>query len=148
MSQSAPAALDIDIASLASSTSGAGKQSAMVDNSVTLYKKIYLYVLIKLGTSPGANTGAYLHALRGDKHATPYRTDGASAAKGSLTVLNAAELGALRVKTSPATGDLLYLEATLVNPGPEWGVALWQDTTAPLDATAGNHFIHWVGDTE
>jgi hypothetical protein len=148
MSQSAPAALNIDIAGLASSTSAAGHQSDMVDNTVTLYKRIRWYAVVKLGSSPGANTSVYLHALRGDKHATPYRTDGAAATKGNLTILNAAELGTMRPKAAPATGDVLYLEGVLVDPGPEWGMAIWHDTAAALDASAGNHFIHWVGDTE
>jgi hypothetical protein len=141
----AAAVVNIDVVGLASSTGGAGNQSDMVDNSVTGYSRIRVHVQIKAGTSPAANTAFYIYAIRGDKHASPIRTDGAAATKGALTFLNAPELGVLRLKASPATGDVLTGEFEMVSPGPEWGIGISQDTGAVPNATAGNHLIHWVG---
>jgi len=137
------AALTITIASLASSTAGVGRQSTIVDNSTTRYQKIKVFAQIKLGTSPSANTAVYLYALRGDQNG--YRTDNAGASDAALTVLNAPLLGIMRAKSSPSTGDVLYGDFDMITPGLEWGVCIVQDTGAALDATAGSHFIHWIG---
>lgn len=142
---SAAAALTITLASLGSSGVGVGRQSTIVDNSVTRYQRIEFYAKIMLGTSPTGNTAVYVYAIRGDQHGTPYRTDGAGASDAGLTVINARIVGAARVKASPATGDIMYVEGAILVPGPEWGLAVVQDTGVALDATGGNHFIHWIG---
>jgi hypothetical protein len=141
----AAAVVNIDVVGLASSATAAGNQSDMIDNSLTGYSRVRVSVQIKLGISPAANTAVYIYALRGDKHASPVRTDGAAATKGALTFLNAPELGVLRTKASPATGDVLSGEFEMVSPGPEWGIGISQDTGAVPNATPSNHLIHWVG---
>jgi hypothetical protein len=142
---SAAAALTITLASLASSTAGVGRQSTIVDNSTNRYQKIKLYCQIKLGTSPSGSSGVYVFSIRGDQHATPYRTDGAGASDAALTVLNAPLLGVMRDLASPATGDVLYGEFELLTPGPEWGICIVHDTAVALNSTGGNHFCHWIG---
>jgi hypothetical protein len=142
---SSAAALTITLASLPSSTSGVGRQATMVDNTLTRYQLVKVFCQIKLGTSPAANTSVYVYLVRGDRHGTPYRTDGAGASDAAWTVLNAGLVGILRTKASPSTGDLLYGDFDIVSPGPEWSVAVVHDTGVNLDSTGGNHFIHWVG---
>jgi hypothetical protein len=143
----AGAALTITIAGLASSTAGVGRQSTMVDNSTTRYKRVRVFVKIKLGTSPTSAKAAYIYILRGDKNATPHRTDGAGASDAALTVLNAKLLGVLGNKTSgAATGDVLQDDFILEDPGPEWGIAIVHDTVAALDATGSNHWARYIGE--
>lgn len=140
----ASTALTITLASLASSVVGVGRQSDMIDNSTNRYQRIKGYVKARLGSSPAAGS-VYVYALRGDKNGTPYRTDGAGASDAALTVLNAPVAGIARTKSSPATGDDLYVDFEILSPGPEWGLAVVQDSGVNLDSTAGNLFIHWVG---
>ena len=54
-------ALTISLASLASSTSGVGRQSTLVDNSTSKYQDILVYVKIKQGTSPTGSRGVCVH---------------------------------------------------------------------------------------
>lgn len=134
-------AFDIAPASMASSTVGVGKQSAMVDNTEG-YEKIYVYLKLQLGTNPTGNRFAYLYALRGSG---AQNTDGATSTAADFTRLTAPELGSYPCKASPTTGDYIIGEAVLMNPGPKFGVALVHDTVAALGNTAGNHSVTWIG---
>lgn len=143
---STSAALTITLASLASSTSGVGRQSTLVDNSTTRYQDLLVYVKLTQGTTPTGSKAAYAYLIRSDKDATtPHRTDGAGASDAAWTALNARLVGVLRNKTSPATGDVLYGEFAISAPGPEWGIAIVHDTGVALNATAGNHWVRWIG---
>lgn len=137
-----PASFTITLASLASSTSGVGRQSTLIDNSTNRYQSIIVYLKVKQGTSPTGNRAVYVYGIRGD---ATQRSDGAGASDAGLTVLNAQTIGAMRNKSSPATGDLLYGEFVFDNPGPEWGIAIVHDTGVNLDSTEGNHYYKWIG---
>lgn len=139
---SSPAALTITLASLASSTAGVGRQSTLVDNSTTRYQRIRLYGKITQGTSPTGNRGVYVAAIFGDG---TRRSDGAGASDAALTVLNALRLAVAINKAAPSTGDAIYFDAVLDDPGPEWGIAIVHDTGVNLDGTAGNHYVYWIG---
>lgn len=139
---SASAGFTITLASLASSTSGAGRQSTLVDNSTTRYTKIVVYVKVKQGSSPTGNRGVYVYGIRSDG---TLRSDGAGASDAAITVLNSPLLGTLTNKASPSTGDVLYGEFVFYDPGPEWGIAIVHDTGVNLDSTEGNHDYNWVG---
>lgn len=138
-------ALAITLASLASSIVGVGRQSDIVDNSSNKWQRIKLYISVKLGTNPAANTSVYVYLVRGDQHGTPYRSDGAGSSDAGLTVLNAGLIGVMRTKTSPATGDVLYGDFDIVLPGPEWGIAVVHDTNVAFNGTGSNFFAHYVG---
>jgi hypothetical protein len=138
-----PVPLVITIAAVASSATAAGQQGDMIDNTTTRAQRIKVYGQFKLGTSPAAGS-IYLYAIRGDKFGTPYRTDGAGATAAALTFLNAQPIGVGRSKASPATGDLVFVEGEIVAPGPEWSVGFSHDTGVPLEATPGNHYLHWI----
>lgn len=139
---SASAGFTITLASLASSTSGVGRQSTLIDNSATKYKRIIVYIKVKQGTSPTGNRFVYVYGIRGDG---TIRDDAAGASDAAFTRLNAMELGVLANKASPATGDLLTGSFVFENPGPEWGIAIVHDTGVNLDSTEGNHDYNWVG---
>lgn len=139
---SASAGFTITLASLASSTSGVGRQSTLIDNSTTKYKRIIVYLKIKQGTSPTGNRFVYVYGIRGDG---TIRDDAAGASDAAFTRLNTMELGVLANKASPSTGDLLTGSFVFENPGPEWGIAVVHDTGVNLDSTEGNHDYNWVG---
>lgn len=139
---STSAGFTITLASLASSTVGVGRQSTLIDNSTTRYRKVIVYLKIKQGTSPAGSRFVYVYGIRGDG---TIRSDGAGASDAAFTRLNAVELGVLINKSSPATGDVLTGEFVFENPGPEWGIAIVHDTNAHLDSTEGNHDYNWVG---
>jgi hypothetical protein len=139
---SIPAAITISLAGLPSSTAGVGQQGTLISNSTTGYEYIKIYVKITLGTNPAGSKGVYVWALRGDG---TIRTDNAGANDAGITIVSAQPLGMLNTKASPSTGDVLADAFTLRLPGPEWGVAITQDTTVNLNATSTSHSITWVG---
>jgi len=143
---SASAAFTITIASLASSTTFVGRQTTLIDNSTTRYSLIHVFGKFKQGTSPTGNRGVYLYAIRSDKDATtPHRSDGAGASDAGWTRANAEFIGVGRNLASPATGDLIYVEGWIVNPGPEFGVGIYHDTGVALDSTGSNSWLRWIG---
>lgn len=137
-----PTAFTITLASLASSTAGAGRQSTLVDNSTTRYGRLLVFVKLKQGTSPTGNRGAQVYLLRGDG---TNRDDGAGASDAALTVLNSQLIGMLVNKSSPATGDVLQGWFIVEEPGKEFGIAIVHDTGVALDSTGGNHLSQYIG---
>jgi hypothetical protein len=137
-------ALTITLASLASSATGVGRQSNMVDNSISRYGLLHLFIKIKLGTSPTANKTVQVFLLKGNS--SGLRTDNAGANDAALTIKNAPLLGVMTTGGSPSTGDVLQKHFTIRDPGPEWGIALVHDSGVNLDSTAGNHAVHYIGD--
>jgi hypothetical protein len=135
----------IALASVASSTSGVGRQSTIVDNSTTRYKRVFIYGKVKLGTSPAAGA-IYVYGIRGEKTGTAFRTDNAGSTDAAMTVLNAPIIGVFATKSSPATGDVIYIDLIFENPGPEFGICIVQNTTVNLDSTGGNHVIEYRGE--
>jgi hypothetical protein len=137
-------ALSITLANLASSTSGAGRQSAMVNNGTSRYGLLHLFVKVKLGANPTANKTVQVYFLKGNDGGL--RTDSAGIGDAALTVKNAPLAGVLTTGNSPASGDVLQRHFLFHDPGPEWGIAIVHDTGVNLDSTAGNHAVHYIGD--
>src|SRR4051812_21154817 len=82
-------ALTITVASLATSTTGVGRQSTLVDNSTNRYGRVLVAVNIKLGTSPTASKAIYVYGIRSNKDGTAIRDDGAGASDAGWTRQNA-----------------------------------------------------------
>lgn len=138
-------ALTITLASLAASNVGVGRQSTLIDNTSLAYQKLHVFVKIKLGTSPVANRAVYVYLLKADDHATEHITDGGGTSDAALTIKNAQLIGAMYVGTSPSTGDVLYGEFIVHDPGRQWGVAIVQDSNVTLNSTGANHWVRYVG---
>lgn len=137
-------ALDFTIASLASSTSGLGRASDLVDNSSNGHQIVQVGLKITQGTSPTGDRAVYLHLLQATSDSSPdVATDEWSGADESLNVYNAPLIGVLRNKSSPSTGEILEGIFTIINPGPYWGLLLHHDTGAALHASA--HECWYVG---
>ena len=139
-----PVALTITLASLASSTTGVGRQSTMVDNSTNRYKRIELAVKITMGTTPTASRNVYVHLIRDNRDGTPIRDDSAGASDAAFTVINAPLLMSL-TNTSTSTGTVLQGVCVFEDPGPGWGIGIYHDCVAALDATGGNHVCSFIG---
>lgn len=148
---SSPTTMTITLASLASSTTGVGRQSDLVDNSSNRYVSANVYVKVTVGTSPTANTPIYVYLLRSDNNGgSQLVTDGAGASDAGLTVKNAQLLGV--ITCTATTSDVAYIEAfdtSSFGPlGPEWGIAVVNSTGVALNSTTGNHSVTYVGVTK
>jgi hypothetical protein len=144
---SASAAMTISLAALASSTSGAGRQSTLLDNSTTRYKRIHVWFLVTTGTSPTANRSIRFFLVKGDDPASSaIRVDNAGASDAAITIVAADQL--YSVATSNASNTGYRGSFVIENPGPEWGLAVVHDTAVNLHATAGNHIVRWVGEID
>lgn len=142
----ASSALTITLASLASSTSGVGRQSDVVDNTAagTKYKQLIFHVAVTVGTTPTANRAIRFYLIRVDADGSPHRDDGAGASDAGITIINSQAVYTLFVPAT--TSDVSYKGSFVVDdPGPKWAVAVVHDTGVNLNSTAGNHYIRYVG---
>lgn len=124
---------------LTSSTVGVGEQTAIVTGNI--YPMIFLLIRIKLGSGYTANKAIYPHLIRSDG---TRRDDEAASTAGALTIVNSMPLAAIRCPSGlpsnfATKGYIIY------DPGPEWGIAIYHDTVAALDATDGNHTLYYQG---
>lgn len=142
---SATSGFTITLSGLASSTSGVGRQSNMVDNSVARASRVFVFVKAQQGSStPTSARGVYVYGIRGDG---TYRDDGAGAVDAPFTGINSPLLGVLANKAAgAATGD--YVQGWMVfdNPGKEFGIAISHDTGVNLGTTEANHAYKYVLD--
>lgn len=135
-------ALTITLASLSNTSA---RQSTIVDNTTDRFARVIVYAKIKQGTSPTGNRTVTAYLIRDDNNGTNHRTDGAGASDAAITIQNATLIGVMNNKSSPATGDVLYGEFVIDNPGPKWGIAIQNDTGVNLDSTGSNHWVRYVG---
>lgn len=133
------------LASLASSTSGVGRQTTLIDNSVTKFKRIHVYWKVTTGTSPTANKGIYIYLLKADAPSgANIITDGAGTSDAGLTVVSANQISGAVTSSS---SDVTYRgDCVINNPGPCWGLAIVHDTAVNLNSTGGNHALYFVGE--
>lgn len=138
--------ITITLANLASSTTGAGRQSDIIDNTSTRYSAVLIFLQVKLGTGPTSNRGVYVHLIRGDNDGgSTIRSDGAGTSDAALTVLNAQQIGGLQDSSSAATGDVLTGEFLVLEPGPQWGIAVHHDTGVNFNNTGSNFVCKFIG---
>lgn len=142
----ATTSITITLASLASSTVGVGRQSDIIDNTTTRYSAVLVFLQVKLGTGPTGNRGVYVHLIRGDNDGgSTIRSDGAGTSDAGLTILNAQQIGGLQDAGAPSTGDVLTGEFLILEPGPQWGIAVHHDTGVALNATGSNFVVKYIG---
>lgn len=136
----------ITLASLASSAVGVGRQSTMIDNSLLRYRKVHIFGKITQGTSPTGSTAVYVYKIKGDKNGTAYRSDGAGASDAAITVLNSKVIEVGSNLAAPSTGDVIWIDCIIEDPGPEFGICVVNSTGVALNATAGNHYLRYTGE--
>lgn len=135
------AAITIALESLATSTAGVGRQGTIIDNTTTLWGTVHIQVRVRLGTSPTANKGVYVYFIRDDNNG--HRTDGAGTTDAGLTVVNAELVGV--GKSVGTTGEDVYVDAVVYDPGLKWTIAVVHDTGVTTNSTAANSYAVWYG---
>lgn len=141
----ASTAMAITLGGLASSTTGVGRQTTLIDNTVARWGRIIVYAKITLGTTPTGSRGVYFHLLRKDNNATAHIDDGAGTTDAPHTVLNATRVWVMIDKTTPATGDVLRDSFIIENPGDYFGFSVNHDTGVALNPLEANHYIRYEG---
>jgi hypothetical protein len=142
----------ITLASLASSTTGVGRQSTVIDNSSTRYKRIFVSASITLGTSPTAGRTIQLYAILSNKDTTAIRDDLAGASDAAWTRTNADYLYTRGGRPSifycgAAASNAVFAGNFIIeNPGPEFAIGVVHDTGVNLNSTGGNHVLKWAGE--
>lgn len=123
--------------SLASSTSGVGRQSGEFSTAGATH--ISIMEKAKCGTSPTSNAPWWVYAIGNNGAGSPVRTDSAGSTDAAWTALNARLILTLTTKSSAATGDTLTGDVTALPVG--WAtmaIGVVNGTGVTSDATAGN----------
>jgi hypothetical protein len=123
------------------------RQSTMLNNKATVgadsgYPAALVYIKIKSGgVAPTAGKTYEIYLLRGDDPAaSSYRTDNAGASDAAITIENAQLLGTIVVTANAAKNFFGEFDTAPLGPlGPEWGIAIKNNTDQALDTTEGNH---------
>lgn len=127
----APTAMTITLAGLASSTTGVGRQSTIIDNTDDA-QLIHIYVGLTTNASTDitADTNGFVYLIKSDG---TLRSDSAGASDAGWTAVNARLLGVIRFNA--VTQSVEYQGEFLIrNPGIEWGIGIVQDTGQSLSA--------------
>lgn len=157
VSYSSNTSITISPASTATSaTFVAGRESNEIDNTTNKFVDALVSGKITVGTTPTANTviGVYVWGADTSLATTPIDVlDGADSAE-TLTntgILNALRLGAA-IAVPAATSDVGYwvlpfsVASLFGGVMPKfWGIYIAHNTGVNLNATAGNHFLEYVG---
>lgn len=148
-------AITISLASLASSTSWAGRASTAINNTTNLDLDHLVSGVIKLGTTPTAakRVSVYVYAPLKIVSGTPTYPDGITGTDANKTMTSeSVAIAALRWlwtgKTDATTGLVLPMPQCSIADAfggmpPYWGLFVVHDSVAALDATAGNHYFHY-----
>lgn len=149
-------AITISLAGLASSSAWAGRASTAVDNTSNLDLDHLVSGVIKLGTGPAASKSVNVYAYAPVKIASGVATypdgiTGTDAAK-TMTSSNVAAASLVwlwSAQTDNTTGLNLFMPPRSVAAAfggqlpPYWGLFVTHDSSVTLDATAGNHYMHY-----
>lgn len=127
--------------SLASLADQNGRQSTMVNNT-THRPGAIVYLRIKSGTSAPSNATVYaVYLLRGDDTSPTYRTDNAGASDAAITIENAQLLGHIVVTDDASKNFYGEFDTAALGPlGPQWGIAVVNESGAALSSTEGDHY--------
>lgn len=138
---------------LASLTSGSARQSTMVANSNNYPAALVTVKISSGGSAPTANTTYDVYLLRGDDpSSSTYRSDGAGASDTGITIENAQFLGSIVVTASTNKVFSADFDTAPLGPlGPEWGIAVKNNSGQALHGTEGNHlkgYLYYVPEVQ
>jgi len=127
---------------LASLADGSDRQSTMVNN-FDIGQMVRVFFKVTTGTSPTLNETIEFYLLSGDDPSSSnIRTDNAGAADAAITLDTAPLVNVVQID---ATSDKTYRGSFFIrNPGPEWGIAVRNNTGATLNSTGSNHELRHV----
>lgn len=137
----ASAAFTITLASLASSTTGVGRQSTIITGNVA--ESALITVKFTVGTTPTINTNILVYLIRGDD---TYLDDAAGTSDAGFTVINASLLGAILVNA--VTSNIAYYGVFdtkfLGSLGPKFGIAIINASGVTANSTGGNFDVRYT----
>lgn len=148
-------ALTITLASLASSTAWAGRESTAVNNTSNLDLDHLVSGKFTLGTSPtvSKNVSVYAYAAQSIASGTPTYPDGLTGSDAAKTMTSAnVAFACLRLLwsgvTDATTGRVLEMPPTSIaqvfgSVPPFWGVFVTHDSGVNLNSTEGNHSMQY-----
>jgi hypothetical protein len=136
--------------SLASIANGAGRISALIDNTTVRAARGILAVKVKTGTSPTVNTAVRYYLIR--------QSAATSVVKGGGGGLGDSDAGVSAEPTlAPVVGSIIvssssnvsYSELFTVNePGEKFSIVVWNATGASLNATPDTPSLQWTPITD
>lgn len=129
----------LTLSSLANSTAGVGRQSSLIDNTLTQFPSALVSLNIKVGTSPTANSLIYVYLIRSNNDGTPIADDNAGTSDAGITIVNAPLLGVMlcSATTTGANYRAIFDTKFLGSLGPKWGIAIVNSTGVALNSTEG-----------
>lgn len=142
----AKAAFTKTLASLASSTSGVGRQTTVVANSSNRKGAIIFARLKSNGSAPTAGAVYKFYLGRGDDaSSSTYRSDNAGSTDAAHTVENMQLLGQIVVTATANKSFYAEFDTEGLGPlGPEFFVTVVNSSGQALSATEGDHLLEYV----
>ncbi len=128
---------------LASLANGSGRQTTLLSNT-SKYPAAMVHVRIKSGASaPTVGTTYAVYLIRGDDaSSSTYRSDNAGASDAALTIENAIQIGTIVVTATANKSFYAEFSTEFFGPlGPEWGIAIKNNSGQALSTTEGDHLI-------
>ena len=141
-----PITKDTFTLTLAGLADGSGRQSTLEGNSSN-YPAALIYLQISSGAAaPTAGTFYEVYLLRGDDTASStHRSDNAGASDAAITIENAPLLGVIGLTATTDKKFYAEFDTSSLGPlGPEWGIAVVNQSGNSLDATEGDHFKGFI----
>lgn len=143
-----PTTMACTLASLASSTVSPtiGRQTTLVDNSVTRYDLIHIFGKITTCTTAAPTAGSiFVYPIKADAATPTLATANAGASDAAISVPPCVSALAVIPVTTATTGNTYYFDCVFADPGPAWGLAFTHNSVQILHQTASNHSIEYVG---
>lgn len=128
-------------------TTGTGRQSTMVDNSVTQARRAIIYTHVKTNSAPTAGSTYDFYLIRFDKGSSPtYGSDNAGASDAVWTQANALYLGSIVLTASATTtfyGEFDTADVTS-DLGPGWALGFMNRSGQTPSTTGGDHLFEYA----
>lgn len=124
---------------LASLANGAGRVSAIIDNTTTRAPMAMVFVKVTTGgTAPTVNSAIRVYLIRHSNDTTDLADNGLGSADAAVAAepTNGEALGAIIV--SAATNTTYIKTFVAYDLPPDYNIAVWNATGQALNATAGN----------
>lgn len=128
----------------ASLADAAGRSGTVVNNTTTKAEKVLVYAAFELATGTPAGL-IKIYLIRHDNHATEYRSAGVSASDDQAISTEPRQAKLVGAVYAGTAGGLTYrLDTTILNPGPEWNLVVWNACGIAFSSTEANSYVHFI----
>jgi hypothetical protein len=130
---------------LASLANNAGRISAQIDNTTTRAPMLIVYYRFKSAATPTAGNPVTLYLIRGDTSGTAHVDENLGTADAAVsTKPNHADIVHITPAKATASWDSGGASAVILNPGPKFSLALFNESGQAFTSTAGDHYVRYV----